>query len=261
MLVIPAIDLYRRKVVRMVKGKKENTIFYEKDPFDLLKRLVEEGFTLIHVVDLSKAIECSDENLPVLEKLSSYANHIQIGGGIRTLEYAKKLHKMGFKRQIVSSKVLEDPSFLKSLKEIGVDPVFSLDTRNGKVAYRGWLDEKDVDPITLVNELEKYGLEEVVHTEIEKDGTLEEHDFSLTKKIIFETGTRVIAAGGISSENSLKRALEVHRETGGLLKGVIVGRAFLEGTLTVEVMKRYARQENNSVSRCEGRACGEGYEL
>ncbi|PLV56076.1 1-(5-phosphoribosyl)-5-((5-phosphoribosylamino)methylideneamino)imidazole-4-carboxamide isomerase [Thermotoga sp. SG1] len=248
MLVIPAIDLYRKKVVRMVKGKKENTIFYEKDPFELVKKLVEEGFPLIHVVDLSRAIEESDENLAVLEKLSSYADHIQIGGGIRTLEYAKRLLGMGFRRQIVSSKVLEDPSFLKSLKEIGVSPVFSLDTREGKVAFRGWLDEKDIDPVFLVNKLKEFGLEEIIHTEIEKDGTLEEHDFSLTERIALGTGVKVIAAGGISSERSLKEALEVHRRTNGLLKGVIVGRAFLGGTLTVEVMKRYACQKNNSVS-------------
>ncbi|ACM23705.1 MULTISPECIES: 1-(5-phosphoribosyl)-5-((5-phosphoribosylamino)methylideneamino)imidazole-4-carboxamide isomerase [Thermotoga] len=248
MLVIPAIDLYRKKVVRMVKGKKENTIFYEKDPIELVEKLVEEGFSLIHVVDLSRAIEESDENLPVLEKLSSYADHIQIGGGIRILEYAKKLLGMGFRRQIVSSKVLEDPSFLKKLKEIGVNPVFSLDTREGKVAFKGWLDEKDIDPVFLVNRLKEFGLEEIVHTEIEKDGTLKEHDFSLTERIALETGVKVIAAGGISSERSLEEALEVHRRTNGLLKGVIVGRAFLEGTLTVEVMKRYACQENNSVS-------------
>ena len=70
MLVVPAIDLFRGKVARMIKGRKENTIFYEKDPVELVEKLIEEGFTLIHVVDLSKAIENSVENFPVLERLS-----------------------------------------------------------------------------------------------------------------------------------------------------------------------------------------------
>jgi phosphoribosylformimino-5-aminoimidazole carboxamide ribotide isomerase len=241
MLVVPAIDLFRGKVARMVKGKKENTIFYEKDPAELVKKLIEEGFTLIHVVDLSKAIENSVENFPVLERLSEFAEHIQIGGGIRSLDYAEKLRKLGYRRQIVSSKVLEDPSFLKFLKEIDVEPVFSLDTRGGRVAFKGWLAEEEIDPVSLLKRLKEYGLEEIVHTEIEKDGTLQEHDFSLTRKIAIEAEVNVFAAGGISSENSLKTAQRVHTETNGLLKGVIVGRAFLEGILTVEVMKRYAR--------------------
>lgn len=95
MLVVPAIDLFRGKVARMVKGKKENTIFYEKDPAELVKKLIEEGFTLIHVVDLSKAIENSVENFPVLERLSEFAEHIQIGGGIRSFDYAERLRKLG----------------------------------------------------------------------------------------------------------------------------------------------------------------------
>ncbi|PLV59789.1 1-(5-phosphoribosyl)-5-((5-phosphoribosylamino)methylideneamino)imidazole-4-carboxamide isomerase [Thermotoga sp. KOL6] len=248
MFVIPAVDLYEGKVVRMMKGRKSDVIFYEKDPVEMVSHLVKEGFVLIHVVDLSRAIDGSGANFTVLKKLSPYAGCIQIGGGIRAIEYAKSLLNMGFKRQIVSSKVLEDPSFLRELKEIGIDPVFSLDTRSGKIAYKGWLSEKETDPIILLEELKKWGLDEVIHTDVEKDGTLQTHDFSLTEKIAVETGLKVIAAGGISSETSLKKALEIHKRTNGLLEGVIVGRAFLEGILTVEVMKKYARQEDNSLS-------------
>jgi len=240
MRVIPAIDLYKGKVVRMINGVKENTIIYEKNVLDLVKELLDSGFTLIHLIDLSRAIERTDDNLQLLEKLSSYAKFIQIGGGIRTIEYAQELFNMGFKRQIVSSKVIQEPSFLLKLQELGIHPIFSLDTRSGSVLYKGWLSEKTVEIFPLVEELKKYRVTEIVHTEVEKDGTLQEHDFSIDERLVTETGVQVIAAGGISSERSLRKAQELYIKTAARFKGVIVGRAFLEGVLTIEVMKEYA---------------------
>lgn len=247
MLVIPAIDLYNRRVVRMVKGEKGKLLVYEKDPVRLAEEILAEGFNLIHVVDLSRAIDGTDENLEVLKKLSPFAEHLQIGGGIRTIDYAKKLLDMGFKRQIVSTVVIERPEFLVELKKEGITPVFSLDTRGKKVAVKGWLGEEEVDPFDLLKRLKELGLTEVIHTDVEKDGTLTERDFDFTKELALRTGLHVIGAGGVSSEVVLERARRAHAETKGLVKGVIVGRAFLEGKLSLGVMKRYACQEDHRV--------------
>lgn len=248
MLVIPAIDLYDGKVVRMIRGRKEKLLVYEKDPVQLVEEILTEGFRLIHVVDLSKAIDGTDENLEVLKKLSPFAEHLQVGGGIRTIERAKKLLDMGFKRQIVSTIAIERPEFLVELREEGITPIFSLDTRGKKVAIKGWLSEEEIDPFKLLERLKELGLGEVIHTDVEKDGTLTERDFCFTKELALRTGLYVIGAGGISSEVVLEKALMAHVETRGLMKGVIVGRAFLEGKLSLGVMKRYACQEDHRVS-------------
>ncbi|MGJ8454455.1 1-(5-phosphoribosyl)-5-((5-phosphoribosylamino)methylideneamino)imidazole-4-carboxamide isomerase [Pseudothermotoga sp. U03pept] len=240
MHVIPAIDLYKGRVVRMINGVKEKTIIYEKNVLDLVKELLDNSFTLIHLIDLSKAIEERRDNLEILRELSSYADFFQIGGGIRTIEYARELFEMGFTRQIISSKVIQEPTFLLKLQELGIHPIFSLDTRNNSVLYKGWLSEKSAEILPLVEELKKYGVAEIIHTEVEKDGTLQEHDFLLDEALVTETGLQVIAAGGISSERSLRRAQGLYIKTAGRFKGVIVGRAFLEGVLSIEVMKSYA---------------------
>ncbi|MGQ9856566.1 MAG: 1-(5-phosphoribosyl)-5-((5-phosphoribosylamino)methylideneamino)imidazole-4-carboxamide isomerase [Fervidobacterium sp.] len=239
MLVIPAIDLYKVNVVRMVKGRKQDVIVYNREPVRLVTSLIDDGFSLVHLVDLSRAIDDTDENMQIIVSLSKYAQFIQIGGGIRSLDYSKWLSDIGFKRQIFSSRVLEEPSFLEKVISLGVEPVFSLDTASGRVLYRGWLKQSDVDLNELLEKLRMYGVREIIHTDVEKDGTLGEHDFEITK-LVLESGFHVIAAGGISSEKTLAIAQRLYIETNGMFKGVIVGRAFMEGVLDVEVMKRYA---------------------
>ncbi|WP_448376078.1 HisA/HisF-related TIM barrel protein [Fervidobacterium sp.] len=239
MLVIPAIDLYEQKVVRMVNGVKGKRIVYEFDLIDLVSELIKDGFPLVHIVDLSMAIDGSSVNRKLLMKLSEYSCQIQLGGGIRNLHYSKELLEMGFKRQIFSSMLIEKPEIIADLINIGITPIFSLDTKNGVMQYNGWMREDSRNVLSFLSELKSYGLTELIHTCVEYDGTMQERDFSLTKELAVESGLKTYAAGGVSSEKVLESAKTLCKETNGLFAGVIVGRAFLEGFLNKEVMRKY----------------------
>mgnify|MGYP001039322541 CR=1 FL=1 len=239
MLVIPAVDLYNQRVVRMVNGSKQNMIVYKFHLKDLVSELIKDGFPLVHIVDLSMAIDNSDVNRELLVELADYSCHVQLGGGIRSLEYSKELLEMGFKRQIFSSMLIEKPKTIADLINMGVTPIFSLDTRNGLMQYNGWMREDDRDVLSFLLELKLYGLTELIHTCVEYDGTMQERDFGLTKKLAVESGLKIYAAGGVSSEKVLENAKTLYKETNGVFAGVIVGRSFLDGYLSKEVMKKY----------------------
>lgn len=241
MRVLPAIDLYQGRVVRMEKGRKERCHIYDFDPVELTMRFVEEGFKLVHLIDLSAAMDGSDENKEILKRLSAkgLANHVQIGGGIRTIERALELLKMGFRRQLLSSALIERPHFLNKLLDRGIDVVFSLDTSSSGVCLAGWSVARDIEVIELLKLLRSLGLREIVHTDVEADGSLQGRNLKLSRAIAVETGLNILVAGGIASAHDLELVRQLNCEVPNVV-GVVVGRAFYEGMISIKEMKDYA---------------------
>lgn len=241
MRVVPAIDLYRGCVVRLERGNKENCHVYDFEPVELLKRLIDEGFTLVHLIDLSRAIDGSSQNEPILKRIAELglARFVQIGGGLRNLDVARKLSELGFKRQIFSTLLIEKPKLISQLMALGIEVVLSLDTSSLGVRTKGWLECVRIDVVQLIKELKSFGLKELIHTDVDRDGTLTGRSFESTKQLA-SSGLKIYIAGGIGSVEDLKRIEKFCRET-PTIEGVIVGRAFYEGRISLEEMKSYAR--------------------
>jgi len=242
MRVIPAIDLYEGRVVRFEKGDKKRSHPYEFDPVKLLEHFVEEGFRLVHVVDLSAAVDGSSANENVLKKISErgLAKFVQLGGGIRCIERALWLRRKGFQRQILSSTLIEDPTLICKLLEQCIDVVFSLDTAGEQIRMKGWNETSELNVVELLKTLKELGLKEVIHTDVEADGTLKGRKLDLTKCLAQKTNLTFIVAGGISGVEDLENVRKLNLEV-PCVDGVVVGRAFYEGKITLKEMKSYAR--------------------
>ncbi|HBT38782.1 MAG: 1-(5-phosphoribosyl)-5-[(5-phosphoribosylamino)methylideneamino] imidazole-4-carboxamide isomerase [Thermotoga sp. 50_1627] len=242
MRVIPAIDLYESHVVRFERGDKKRIHLYDLDPVELLELFVREGFELVHVVDLSCAIDGSTANESVLKKISlmHLAKFVQIGGGIRSAERAIWLRQMGFRRQILSSALIEDPTLICEILKQDIQVVFSLDTYGEQVRLKGWKETSDLNVLELLKNLKELGLKEVIHTDTEADGTLKGRRLDFTKRLAVQTGLTFIVAGGISNVEDLDNVRKLSLEVPNV-SGVIVGRAFYEGKITLKEMKSYAR--------------------
>jgi len=242
MVVIPAIDLYNQKVVRMIKGKKAQKIFYDFDPLDLIERFLITGFKLIHVIDLSKAIDGDTANFELLREFykRGYSRYIQIGGGIRSIDYSSKLRELGFKRQIITSMLVKNPFLVSEFSSKDVEVIFSLDTqKRTELSVSGWTDVKEMNVFDFLKLLKNEGIKEVIHTDTSVDGTLKGRNLDFTVEITEKTDLEVIIAGGVSSVKDLEKVKEVSKRC-KFIKGVIVGRAFYEGLISLEEMKDYA---------------------
>lgn len=230
--IYPAIDILEGKCVRLFKGDYAQSTSYGDDPVDMAKRWRDEGAEFLHVVDLDGAKEGRPVNLSIIEKISSTTGlPVQTGGGIRNREYLEQVFESGIARAILGSSAIKDPDFTKTaLEEFGEQIVIGMDTRGGKIAVEGWLEDSDVSAIDLANEMKKHGLKLVVYTDIEKDGTLAGPNINALREFADSTGIATIASGGMSKPQDIEDLKSLVQE-GVPLDGVIIGKALYTGDI------------------------------
>lgn len=234
MLIIPAIDLKDGLVVRLFQGKFTDKKIYSKDPLKTAKHWARQGAELIHVVDLDGAATGEPKNLDVVKEITQNISvPIEFGGGVRSLETIKTLLDFGIERVILGTKAIQDRNFLKkALSEFKDKIIVSLDAKNGKVLIKGWQESSDsLDVLTLAQELKDLGFAQVIYTDVSKDGTLKGPNIKDLKTLLKQTGLKVIASGGISSLEDIKKLSLL--ENDGVI-GVIVGKALYEGKFTLK---------------------------
>lgn len=145
---------------------------------------------------------------------------VQLGGGIRKIETVEALLKTGIERVILGTAAVEDPRFIaEACRRYSDSVIVGIDARRGMIATRGWVKETGVTALALAQSMAKIGVRRFIYTDIERDGTLTEPNFSAIAGLIDELGLPVIAAGGIASLQHLKMLQKLGAE------GAIVGKA------------------------------------
>jgi len=240
MEVIPAVDIMKGKVVRLLRGDPRLKSSYDHlgSPVDLARRWEAEGARFIHLIDLDAALGIG-RNLDVIEVIvKSVDVSIQVGGGIRNLEIARRLFSMGVERIIIGSLAFSNPSAVKVLLgEFGAKRVVvALDHRRGIVTIKGWEASTGVSVDEAAENFRKLGVRLFLVTSVYQDGTLLGPDLEVLSNLC-RRGYEVIAAGGISSIEELLalKRLGVH--------GAVVGKALYEGRFSLNEALRAVMDE------------------
>ena len=114
---MPAVDLREGKCVRLTKGKPGTEETYYDDPIDAAKYWWERGAKTIHIIDLDAALSMGD-NVDIIKAIVKEVDaEFQVGGGIRNIEKAVKLHKLGVERVIIGTSAVKNPEMITELKE------------------------------------------------------------------------------------------------------------------------------------------------
>ena len=174
MNIFPAIDLYEKKAVRLYKGRYDEMTVYSTDPVAVARDFEKCGAKFIHVVDLEGARDGTTPNIEVVKSIVDSTNlFVEIGGGIRTLEVARKYFEVGVDRIILGTAALTNPEFLKcAVAQFGEKVAVGVDFKDGKVAINGWVEKSDVDAFDFCETLEKQGVKTVICTDISRDGAM-----------------------------------------------------------------------------------------
>ncbi len=235
MIILPAIDLIDKKCVRLTKGVYTELSVYEEDPVKMAKTLVEGGAEYIHIIDLDSAIKGTKDNFEVIEKIRNSVDvPIQLGGGIRSMERATELIEMGIDRLIVSTAAIMDDEFLSTLIEKFKSQIaISLDAKGDIVLIKGWVEKTDKNIYDLAKELEERGVENIIHTDINRDGMLCGPNLEVLKKLNEMVDINLIAAGGVTTVDDLNKLSELN------LYGAIVGKALYEGKISMEEIRDF----------------------
>jgi phosphoribosylformimino-5-aminoimidazole carboxamide ribotide isomerase len=230
MIVIPAVDILGGKCVRLVRGELEKSKIYYENPIEAAQLLETQGAELIHLIDLDAALG-SGQNMRAIKKiLENISVKVQVGGGIRTLEKADSLLKLGAYRVIFGTVAVQNPKLVEeAVSRFGSKSIaVAVDEKEGKAAVHGWKNSSEKDYLDLSRTFEAMGVGALIFTSISVDGTLKGPRMEKIVKLVEAVKVPVVASGGVSSLNDL---VELAR-TG--VEGVVVGTAIYEEKFTLE---------------------------
>ncbi|MGB9112519.1 MAG: HisA/HisF-related TIM barrel protein [Acidimicrobiales bacterium] len=239
---IPAIDIRGGQAVRLVRGDfSTETVFGE--PVEMAERFAAAGAPRVHVVDLDAARtgELVNEKL-VGQIVEAVRVPIQYGGGVRDLATLDRVVAAGVARVVLGSAAIERPDFaLEAATRHPQRVLVGLDHRGvprsagepWRLALHGWSSTHPLRFDAVIRTLEPLPLVGVVVTDITRDGTLAGPDLDGLRSVLAVTALDVYASGGVKSLDDL-RALGAIDIDGRRIAGVIVGRAFASGEMSVE---------------------------
>ncbi|MCK4401351.1 1-(5-phosphoribosyl)-5-[(5-phosphoribosylamino)methylideneamino]imidazole-4-carboxamide isomerase [bacterium] len=225
MIVIPAIDIYQGKVVRLKQGSFNNIKIYGNDPLEYALKWEKEGAKRIHVVDLEGAKIGSVKNLDAIASICKALKiPVEVGGGIRDISAIDTLLNSGVQWVIIGTQACASSDFLKQVcSEFGERIIVSIDAKDDKVAVRGWQESSEFTVKDIIEKVENIGVKTVVYTDISRDGMLTGPNLKKLKHLVNRKTVNIIASGGISCLDDIKKLASIK----GLM-GVIVGKALYE---------------------------------
>jgi phosphoribosylformimino-5-aminoimidazole carboxamide ribotide isomerase len=188
------------------------------------------GAPRIHIVDLDGAAQGELGNLEIIQNIAQVLLiPSELGGGLRDIETIRKVLQLGIERVILGTVAVEDPEMLKKACRNFNDYIaVSIDARDGKVATHGWQKETTRETLEFAKYLIGLGVRRFIYTDIVRDGTLTEPNFTAISELIHAVQVPVIAAGGISSVLHLKMLKKLGVE------GAIIGKALYTGDINLK---------------------------
>ncbi len=232
MLIIPAIDLKDGQCVRLKQGIMEDATVFSDNPGNMAEHWLEQGAQRLHLVDLDGAFAGKPKNEVIIREIVETIDNkipIQLGGGIRDLETIDRYLDYGITYVIIGTAAVKIPGFLQDACDAFPGNILvGLDAKDGKVAVNGWSKITGHDVIDLAKKFEGYGVEAVIYTDIGRDGMLNGVNVKATVELANELMVPVIASGGITNLDDVKKLCEIKHEN---IIGAITGRAIYEGSL------------------------------
>jgi phosphoribosylformimino-5-aminoimidazole carboxamide ribotide isomerase len=227
MHIYPAIDLRDGRCVRLRQGDYSQETIFGDDPAAVARRWVQAGADRLHLVDLDGA----KAGKPVNEKairgiVESAGVPCQLGGGIRTDADVETVFRWGVRWAVLGSRAAREPGWVRHMA--GLHPariVLGVDARDGFVATDGWQSTTTLHSLDLIGSLHDLPLAAIVYTDIATDGMMAGPNLEQLKSVAAATRIPVIASGGVSSLEDVKRLIALN------LFGCIIGRALYEGAI------------------------------
>lgn len=237
MLIFPAIDLYEGRAVRLYKGDYAQMTVYSDDPVAVARDFKAQGAAQMHTVDLEGARDGGTPNLGTIERIVRETGlFVECGGGLRDMAAIDRAFSAGVGRVILGTAAVSDPALLEeAVGKYGERIAVGADLRDGRVAIRGWREDSGVTAEDFLRGIEALGVRTVICTDISRDGAMRGANAELYERLQREFGLDLIASGGVSGMDDVRRL----RELG--LYGAIIGKAYYTGDIALRDAVEAAR--------------------
>lgn len=229
------------------KSVNPNDVHYLKnsimtlDPVKLALHWQEMGATYLHVIDLDAVAMGYPVNEETLKNILDVVNiPVQYGGGLRNIKDIDSFLNMGVSRVIVGTKAIQNPKFLKeAIQLFGPERIIvEIDADKGMINAVGSGQIRNFNPLTLAQQLEGFGVQTVVYTDVVCATQVRGPDIENTEVLIDKTNLDIIYSGGIASLNDLKQMKNIGAD------GVMIGAALYTNKIKLkEAVSIYERGE------------------
>ena len=235
MLIMPAVDIKNGKCVQLVQGKPGSEQIVIDNPENVAQYWESEGASIIHVIDLDGTID-GKTNINIIQDILDNVNvPIQLGGGIRNVEYAEKLLNLGIERLIIGTMGIEKPETIKYLaNEFGSEHIMvSLDSKDSQVVINGWQKKTDKTAIELGNEFEKLGAGSILFTNVDYEGLMNGFSLEPVNNLLNSVNIPVVYSGGISNIEDIEKLSTTN------IEGVVIGSALYKKNIKLKDALKY----------------------
>jgi phosphoribosylformimino-5-aminoimidazole carboxamide ribotide isomerase len=230
MLLIPAIDLKDGHCVRLKQGLMEESTVFSEDPAATALHWLAQGARRIHLVDLNGAFAGKPKNEAAVRSIIQVVGQdvpVQLGGGIRDLETIERYLDLGVTYIIIGTAAVKVPGFLHEACDAFPGHIMvGLDAKGGNVAVNGWSKLTGHDVGDLAKRFEGYGVEAIIYTDIGRDGMLSGVNIEATVDLARPLHVPVIASGGITDLDDVRRLCAVQTE--GITGAIKVAQALAD---------------------------------
>lgn len=202
-MLIPSIDLLGGRIVQLVQGEKLRLAFDDFEYWiDKFSR-----FPLVQLIDLDAAMRQGDNS----ELVAQIAKRlpVQAGGGIHSIDRARQVLDAGAKRVIIGSALFSETgavntSFTADLSAaIGSDRIVAgIDTKNGRIAVKGWKVQVALTPDDTIPQLEPH-VAAFLYTHVDGEGLMQGFPIDVAARFRQLTQRQLIVAGGIRSQQEV----------------------------------------------------------
>ena len=237
MQLIPSISILNGKINRLTKGDYASPKSYDESPIDLCRKFEDHGIEVIHLVDLDGAREGWPINYDLMETIIGHTNlKVDFTGGVQTDGAISKAFEYGASYLTIGSVAVEKPSLFASwIISYGREKItLSADSRNGKVAVKGWQQETDIDLFDHIEYFYDRGLKYVKSTDIERDGMMQGPPLKLYEEIMKRfPDIKLLASGGVRNLDDIKKLADI-----GVF-ATIFGKVYFEGILKLDDLEAF----------------------
>jgi phosphoribosylformimino-5-aminoimidazole carboxamide ribotide isomerase len=226
-------------VVRLQQGRADAETVYSDDPVAVAKRWEDEGARYLHVVDLDGAFAGEPRNWDLVQEIIKVVQiPVQLGGGLRCRAHVQEALDMSVTRVVLGTKACDSPDFVSALvDDFGPRIVVGIDARDGFVAVKGWTERTKLSAIEFAGQINQLGVSNIIFTDVSTDGMLAGPNYPAISSVCAAVTCNVIASGGVSSLEDVRRLQHLTEERPNLV-GVIIGKALYDGRVDLKELEQ-----------------------
>jgi phosphoribosylformimino-5-aminoimidazole carboxamide ribotide isomerase len=236
--VIPSLDLLGGRVVRLTRGDFATAHSYG-EPEAVLESLNVPRGSRLHIVDLEGSRSGAPVETQNVARLAARDLRVQVGGGIRSLDDARRWLDCGAQKVVIGTVAADSPGTLRAIVDaVGAGRVIAaVDVRDGVVRVAGWERDAQHSLADVLASIRESGIEEVLITDISRDGVMRGPSFEMYRSL--PRNMQIIASGGVSTIGDVVSLARMPN-----VSGCVIGKALLDRKIDLEEARGRAMTPN-----------------